>query len=446
MSDMLSIGASGLKAYQVALNTVSENISNASTVGYSRRTATTVEVAATGANSTMNGLGSLVTGISRAGDFYASAQVRTSGSDLAKTETSVTWLDRIETALDGNQLSTQMSSFFTASTTLASDPTSLGARASMLEAASGVANAFTETGTALDQVARDLDGTAQTSVASLNSASQTLAKINDGLSRATPGTSGAAALLDQRDQVLEQMSALTDVTVSFDSIGRATVQAGGTGGPTLVSGNQAGTVTYAANAGGAVSYSVVTGSDLQSLTPLGGALAGIADSMQHVVDAKAQLQQVAQDFTDGVNGVQATGRDLNSNPGAAMFALDTSGGTAQMTMTLGDPSQIAAAAVGGGTRDNTNLQALAQLRTSGNYENRVVDMTTANAATLAQRKAVADAQTTIHDNAITARDSASGVNLDSEAVDLMRYQQAYAATGRVIQAARDAIQTILDIR
>ena len=446
MSDMLSIGASGLKAYQVALNTVSENISNAGTTGYSRRVASTAEVAATGLNSTMNGLGAIVTGITRAGDYYAAAQVRTSGTDLAKTETSVTWLDRIESALDGSQLDTQMSSFFTAATTLAGDPTSLGARASMLEAASGVAGAFSSTGAALDQVAQDLGSTAQSSVTSLNSAAATLAKINDGLSRATPGTSGAAALLDQRDQVLEQMSALTDVTVDFDQIGRATVRAGGAGGPTIVSGSQASTVIYASNAGGAVAYSVVSGATVQSLTPLGGALAGIADSMQHVVDARAQLQQVAKDFTDGVNGVQAAGRDLTGSAGQPMFALDTSGGTAQVKMTLGDPSQIAAAAVGGGTRDNTNLQALAQLRLSGNYENRVVQMTTTNAATLAQRKAVADAQGTIHDNAVAARDSASGVNLDNEAVDLMRFQQAYAATGRVIQAARDAIQTILDIR
>jgi len=445
MSDMLSIGASGLKAYQVALNTVSENISNSGTVGYSRRTASTAEVAAASANATMNGMGSIVTGIVRAGDFYAAAQVRTSGSDLAKTETSVTWLDRIESGLDGNQLSTRMSDFFTASTTLAADPTSLGARASMLEAASGVSSAFSSTGAALDQVQQDLDGTAQSSVASLNSASTTLARINDGLSRAAAGTSGAAALLDQRDQVLEQMSALTDVTVQFDSIGRATVRGGGTAGPVLVNGSQAATVIYSANTAGAVSYNVVNGAAMQSLSPTGGALAGVADSMQHIVDAKSQLQTVAQQFADGVNAVQAGGRDLDGNPGQPLFAM-AGGGTAQMTTTLDDPRGIAAAAVGGGTRDNTNLMSLAQLRTSGGFENSVVDMTTANAATLAQRKAVADAQSTIHDNAVAARDSASGVNLDSEAVDLMRFQQAYAATGRVIQAARDAMQTILDIR
>jgi len=442
MSDMLSIGASGLKAYQVALNTVSENIANSGTVGYSRRSTSTAEVAAASPNSAINGLGSVVTGIVRAGDFYATAQVRTAGSDLAKTETSVTWLDRIETGLDGNQLSTRLS---TASTTLAADPTSLGARASMLEAASGAANAFSSTGAALDQVQVDLSGTAQSSVSSLNSAAATLARINDGISRSTPGTSGAAALLDQRDQVLEQMSALTDINVQFDSLGRATVRGGGTAGPVLVDAGQAATVVYASNAAGAVTFNVLNGASMQTLAPTGGALAGIADSMQRVVDAKAQLQTIAQNFADGVNAVQTNGRDLDGNPGQAMFALGT-GGTAQMTMALDDPRGIAAAAVGGGTRDNTNLMALAQLRTSAGYENRIVDMTTANAATLAQRKAVAGAQSTIHDNAIAARDSASGVNLDNEAVDLMRFQQAYAATGRVIQAARETIQTILDIR
>jgi flagellar hook-associated protein 1 FlgK len=445
MSDMLSIGASGLKAYQVALNTVSENISNSGTVGYSRRSASTAEVAAVSPNATMNGLGSIVTGIVRAGDFYAAAQVRTSGSDLARTETSVTWLDRIESSLDGSQLSTRLSDFFTASTTLAGDPTSLGARASMLEAASGVAGAFSNTGMALDQVQQDLDGTARSSVESLNSAAATLARINDGLSRATAGTSGAAALLDQRDQVLEKMSALTDVTVQFDAIGRATVRGGGAGGPVLVDANQAATVVYAPNAAGAVTYNVINGASLQSLAPTGGALAGVADAMQRVVDAKAQLQTLAQDFATGVNTVQAGGRDLDGNPGQPLFALGA-GGTGQMTTTLDDPRGIAAAAVGGGTRDNTNLAALAQLRTSGGYENRIVDMTTANAATLAQRKAVASAQSTIHDNAVAARDSASGVNLDSEAVDLMRFQQAYAATSRVIQVARETMQTILDIR
>jgi flagellar hook-associated protein 1 FlgK len=47
---------------------------------------------------------------------------------------------------------------------------------------------------------------------------------------------------------------------------------------------------------------------------------------------------------------------------------------------------------------------------------------------------------------MSALTSTTGVNLDSEAVELMRYQQAYQASSRVIQIARDTLQTILDIR
>ncbi len=445
MSDMLSIGASGLRAYQVALNTVSENIANAGVTGYSRRVAATQEVAAVNKAGQLNGLGALVTGVSRVSDMYRAAEVRSSGSDLAKTDTSVTWLDRIESSLSGSQLGARLSGFFTAATTLAGDPTSLGARASMLEAGAGVATAFSDTGASLDQIAEDLDGTARNSIESLNTNAAALAKVNEGLSRAGAGTAGAAALADQRDQLLEAMSALTDITVQFDSIGRATVRGGGSAGPVLVDGNQASTAIYSANASGAVSFTVINGSSQQALSPVGGALAGVVDSIQRVASAKESLNNVARSFVDSVNAIQAAGRDLDGNPGAAMFAIDTSAGTAQVSATLDDPRGIAAAAVGGGTRDNTNLASLAAVRTSGNFENNVADMITTNAATLSQRKAVADAQSTIHDNAVTARESVSGVDLDAEAVDLMRFQQAYSATSRVIQVSRDVMQSILDI-
>ena len=53
MSDMLSIGASGVRAYQTALATVGENIANVSTVGYARRAVTLNEVA--GGSGSTNG-------------------------------------------------------------------------------------------------------------------------------------------------------------------------------------------------------------------------------------------------------------------------------------------------------------------------------------------------------------------------------------------------------
>ena len=69
-----------------------------------------------------------------------------------------------------------------------------------------------------------------------------------------------------------------------------------------------------------------------------------------------------------------------------------------------------------------------------------------NAAAIENRNTVAAAQGAILDGATTARDAATGVNLDNEAVDLLRFQQAYQASSRVIQAAKDIFQTILEIR
>jgi len=445
MSDLLSIGASGVRTYQTALSTVADNVANASTAGYTRKTVDIKEVSgATSLQGTLTLNGSVAGGITRAADQYKSADVRQSSADLASTETSVSWLGRIETALSGNQLSTRVTAFFTAGQSLAADPTSTAARSTMLESATSAASALKATGQALDQITSDLDSTGDTAVTSLNGLSASLAKVNDGLSKAAPGSAGAAQLLDQRDSVLEQMSALTDVSVTTDSAGRATVKMGDSTGPTLVTGTSAAVVTYVRNASGNVSYSVHRDAESAIASPTGGALAGIADSAQQIVSARAEINRVATSFTTGVNAVQTQGQTLDGTAGTAMFATGTT--PTDISVVLTDPRGIAAASVGGGATDNSNLTALQTARTSGKYESALAALTTSNAATLSARTDVATAQSAIRDSAVAARDSVSGVTLDDEAVDLLKFQQAYQASSRVIQTARDIFQSILDIR
>jgi flagellar hook-associated protein 1 len=445
MSDMLSIGASGLRAYQTALTTVSENIANAGTVGYSRRTADIREVASPGAarTGTVNGLGSAVSGIGRAGDMFRAAEVRTASADLARTETGATWLGRIENALSGNRLGDRLTEFFTSARAVAADPSSVAPRAAMLEAASAAAAAFAGTGDALAGAAADLDAAAEAAVSQLGGLSAALGKVNSGLGRSAPGTSGAAALIDQRDQLLEAMSALADLDIGFDGAGRATVRAGSSG-PTLVQGEAAAIVTYVRGTEGNVSFAAHIDGQTLSFAPNAGALSGMAEGAQRIADARVALDRLAQDFATGVNAVQAQGRDLSGNPGEPMFEIGDP--ASQLSLALADPRGIAAAAVGGGIRDNRNLAALESVRTSGGFESKVAELVTTNAAALSARRTVSEAQTAIRDSAVTARDAASGVNLDEEAVDLLRFQQAYQASSRVIQIARETFQSILDIR
>lgn len=444
MSDMLSIGASGIRAYQTALTTTSENIANAGTAGYTRRVAGVREVAAPtdGNNTTVNGLGVTVSGIARAASDIRSADVRAAGADLARSEAGAVWLDRIEGALTGNKLGERMTAFFNAATALASDPSASAPRATMLQAASTLANGFAATGAALDGALADLDVTADAAAGQLNTLSAGLAKVNAGLGRVSAGTSSQAALLDERDRLLESMSALTDVAVQFDAAGRASVKAGA-GGPLLVHGDQAAVATYARGTGGSLSFAVYGIEGQKPLTPSGGALAGIAEGASRIADARDQLDNVASAVIDGVNAVQSGGADLDGKAGAAMFSGD---GAASMKLTLGDPRGIAAATPGAGARDNGNLAALATLRKDGGFERELTTLTTGNASALASRRAVAQVQTTIRQNAVAARDAEAGVNIDEEAVDLIRFQQAYQASSRVIQVARETLDTLFNIR
>lgn len=435
MSDMLTVGASGLRAYQAALTTTSGNISNAGTPGYARRTTEMVDVGA------YNGV--TVRGTNRVADAMRAADVRTAGADLSRTEGGIAWLERLESALGSGQLSTRIGSFFDAAQQVAADPTAAAPRAVMLESARSAAQAFTATGAALADIDADLDAVAAADVGTLNGLAAGLAKVNDGLRRAADGSNVQASLLDQRDSILEKMSALGDISVSYDPNGAAGVRLGVAGGPVLVDGAGASRVRFARNEEGAAQFTVSRSGEEQLAPLTGGTLAGVVDGAQRVAAARAELDELATDFAEGVNTLQAAGRDLAGNPGAAMFAAGDR--PTDLSVALPNGAGIAAALPGEGTRGNGALAQLATLRTSGNIEGKLTGLSAGNGAALAARRTVADAQGAIKDGAIAAREAVSGVNLDEEAVDLIRFQQAYQASSRVVQVAREILQSILAI-
>ncbi|MDQ1229086.1 flagellar hook-associated protein FlgK [Sphingomonas sp. SORGH_AS_0879] len=447
MSDLLSIGASGVRAYQTALTAVGENIANTGTDGYSRRSVGLREVTTSGGVTSSRlsaGAGVTVTGIVRATDTYASAAVRSATADLKRTETGEVWLNRIQDVMTGDEVSNRLTGFFTASRALAADPTSTALRTTMLEAANSAAFAFTATDKAFDAMEADFDGQARAAAQGLSSLALSLSKVNDGLTRTEAGTSASAQLADQRDQILSQMSELSDINVTTDELGRATVRIGDRAGPILASPDTLGAVSYARKTGGGVGFTVVSQGKATDVVPSGGSIGGMLDGAERIAAMRDSFNAVAKDFTDTVNTIQGQGQDANGATGTALFALTA--GTASMTVALTDASKIAAAANGQGPRNTDNLSALESARNSGRFEARITQVITENASALKQRQTIADAQTAIRDGANAALTGSTGVTLDNEAVSLMRFQQAYSASSRVIQIARETFQSILEIR
>lgn len=448
MTDMLSIGASGVRAYQTALATVGENIANVNSVGYTRRQVTLNEVAGVGSTFAYGaGNGVTLSGVNRSTDIYSSTALRAASSDLSRTTKGAEWLDRIQGALTGNALTSRVTGFFGAAQALAAEPDSTALRTGMVSAATSAAIAFTATGKAFDQVDADIDTAGMQAAQNLTSLGVSLSKINEGISRSQPGSTAAAQLMDQRDNILSQMSDLSDISTTFDSIGRATVNLGGSSGAAFVKGTGTGTVSYARDETGKIAFSVTVRDETKQITPNGGTLAGIVDGAQRVSAVRQVLNSVASDFVAAVNENQANGKDQSgTTAGAKMFVTDPARPATEITVPDTFVGSQIAAGTGGGARDASNLSRLEATRVRVGYEGSLTTLVTDNATAYKQKNTIADAQSAIRDGAASALSASTGVNLDSEAVDLIRFQQAYAASSRVIQVARETMQTLLDMR
>ena len=128
MSDLLSIGATGVKAYQTALNVVGENIANASTPGYVRREAKLTEVSSGAGrylllNNLTIGYGAAANTVDRAWDAFKAGDLRNATAESGRTNSTITWLERIETSLNTAGISAAMTKFFNAGQAVAADPT-----------------------------------------------------------------------------------------------------------------------------------------------------------------------------------------------------------------------------------------------------------------------------------------------------------------------------------
>lgn len=452
MTDLLSIGVTGVRAYQTALSTTSENIANAATPGYSRRTATIEEfrtsgVAGLGQTTLLSGGGVRIAGVSRAADEFRAAQARTTGSDVARSQTSVAWIDRIEGALSGNQLSDRFTTFFASAKTVAADPSATAPRTVFLEDARSLAAGFASTGRALAGAADELAGQGRDMAAQLTDLSNSMARINQGLTRAADGSSARVQLLDERDRTLEAMSALVDVDVQYDAFGRATVRAGGAAGPVLADVEKSSIVSFVTNASGEAAIAVTNSNGMAKVPASGGAMAGLVDGAMNIAGARQRLDAIATDFVAGMKAWQEAGKTLGGGAGTQIFKVMPDGAApTEISVVMNDPAGVAAAFGTEGARGNGNMTRLVDLRATAGWEAKFDDMTTENAALLKTRRSVVDAQSAIHGSAVSARDGLTGVDLDEEAVNLIRFQQAYQASSRVIQVAREILQTMLDIR
>jgi flagellar hook-associated protein 1 FlgK len=448
MSDLLSIGKSGVLAYQSALAGISENVVNANNDGFARREVTMKEQAGNSGpmflyrtSSAFNGVQAAT--VTRVWNQYTASRAWSANSDNSQASTRSQWYGSVESALnDGaSGVGVKLTAIFTSANALSANPTDTTLRQSFLYAIQDAAGAINKTAASLSQVGGTVSSQASDSVAQVNDALTALARINMALKTAPQGTSGRAGLEDQRDTIIGTISDKLGIDVTFDSYGAATLRMNNNGGAVLLDGSsiEASQLGLQIAASGTLSMTVTTNGTSSAVSPSSGALAGYAEAANQIVGRRQQLDALAVSLATQLNNWNAQGTDLNGNPGASLLSGTDA---ASLSLTMTDPKLVGAA---NATNANGNLLAIASLRGATGVETGWRSMVTDQGLKVQSATTQASSASAAKDSAYSDLDDVSGVDLDTEAANLMRFQQAYSASAKIIQTARETLQSILDL-
>ena len=348
MSDLLGISSSAVAAYQRALTTVSNNIANASTEGYSRQVASLEANSPEKLATNFIGTGVSYGAVARQVDVFAEKNLLNSNSDLATQTPIVDYSQRVIDIMGDKTvgLSSALDQFFTDANALSTDPASSVVRNQFLTTTGGVTSRFAEVSTQLNSVSNDTKQALDSAISQVNTLTGQLALVNGQLTSNAKLANQPSELLDRRDLLLRQLSNLTRINTSFTANGTVTVSLGGTISQSVVVNGQK-SIPIGRNDKSADPFGLLLDpyGNTQSLADAsGGTIGGLKTFMSQILDpAQKSLNLLAKTFVDQVNTVQRNGVDAYGNSGADLLKIDPTvlNEAAGMQVTFSDGLRLA---------------------------------------------------------------------------------------------------------
>jgi flagellar hook-associated protein 1 FlgK len=336
--------------------------------------------------------------------------------------------------------------FFNAFQNLASNPTDGGARQALLASATILTDRLQQADQSLQQVQDDLKTQIDSNVSDANGLLASIANLNSQIGRIEVNNPGSAVdLRDQRQAALEKLAAFVPIRVTEGSNGQVQVSAAGGGGtsvPLVTLGAVQGSLAFDAS----TTPPTVTGGDPAT------ALALTSGSIKGALDASGGAVQTLRDQLDALAGQLVTAVNTAYSPTGGTFfnAAGLTAGTITLATGL-TAASLQTTATGGAAGDNDVALAVANVASKkfsvsggdgidGTLSSFFSSSVTQFGQALSTVNANVQNQTTIKTLVTNQRDSVSGVNLDEETANLMKYQRAFQASSRVFQI----IDSLLD--
>lgn len=444
---------SGMFLARIALQTVSHNIANANTPGFSRQDVLVAARQPLNLSYGQLGRGVKIEQVRRLTDSFLQQKQRAQGARLESYTQIDSTLQEVEAILgsvSSDHLGASLTAFFNAWSDLATPPINSSLKQAVVSAAQAVVTDFQSTASSLNDLERSLNDGLGREVTNLNSLLREVADLNNQILYVESASAAANDLRDQRDAAILEVSKLAKVSVLERDDGTVDL---------VLSGR---TVVTRANAetlelrrvfvDGSERAEIVAARSQSAVTLAEGKLQGmIAARDEHVRALRDRLDDLANLLADRVNALHTQGRTASSS-GLLFFTGDSAGTLALNPALVAGPAsaELVASSRSGLEGDNDiarEIAALASepLETGGSeslldrYNTLIVD----TASSRSGYQFLLENQQNVVETVEGRLEAIRGVSLDEEGANLVRYQNAYDAAARVVTVAAEMFETLL---
>jgi flagellar hook-associated protein 1 FlgK len=453
LSAGLNISLQSMLAEQSAIETTSNNIANVNTPGYARQRVDLAETPPVQLGHLTFGTGVQVENVTSLRDSILDLRVNQETQQQGKLDSFLGSAQQIQALFNettGSGLQSSLTAFFSSLSQLSANPSDLNVRQGVLTAAQNLATAFTQSSANLSTQQRNVDLSVTQSVTQVNTLASQIAVVNAQVSGAELSGQNAGPFIDQRQQLINKLSNLVDVSEVDAGNGSLTLTTAG--GAPLVVGGQSFQLSTQPDAATGLQHVFSQGSDITAKIT-GGQLAGqlqIRD--QEIPSVQSSLDTLAANLATSVNNQHKAGFDLNGAAGGNLFApppAGVTGAAASLAVVITDPSKIAASA-NGAVGDNANANALLALQNQPSVSGQT-PLNYYSGLVFKLGNDVSSAQTQQQSGALVLQQiqnlqgGVSGVDINEEAANLIRFQNAYQASAQVSSVINSLLQTTINM-
>lgn len=484
-ADLLSIGKSGLFASKKSLATTSHNISNVNTEGYSRQQVKTKTNVPLGQGDFVMGSGVNIQSVKRVHDTLIEKRLNSAVTDHSFHDEKKFQLERVEEVF--NETTTEginkvLNRFFNSFRELANQPENETVRAVVRDNAKIVMSDFQRSREQLREVRAGINNKIQNAAIDINTLSHSIAKLNKDITRLEISGGETGDLRDQRDLAVKNLAEYMDVHTYEDEKGQFVVSTPGAG--SLVTGG----VVSELKTGSVIRGNTGSNKDESNLelyfadkptAPItenirSGKISALKKARdEDIQELEDQLDQLAYTIVKSTNAIHKKGfineelpLDENGNPyvlgskkmtGIEFFKdlTDVKGAADLIDLSndvKNDLNNIATALSPNSPGDNRVAIAISKLQHEkivGNADATLEEhyLKSVGKIGLSVSKARIDTEQSmgILAQAKSIKERISGVSIDEETANMVKYQHAYEASARVIRAADEMFQTVLGI-